>query len=99
MPICYVMLYAVPWYPRTISDLDRFANHILSYGSELDADHPVSSLYFTVYSVQLASAAGVVVVENSAVPYASLKDLRVKSFITDYFEWSGARRMFALFRI
>jgi len=36
------MLDAVPWFPRTIADLDRFANHILSYGSELDADHPVS---------------------------------------------------------
>ncbi|XP_048863052.1 phenylalanine-4-hydroxylase [Brienomyrus brachyistius] len=30
----------VPWFPVTIQDLDRFANQILSYGSELDADHP-----------------------------------------------------------
>ncbi|XP_059157486.1 protein henna-like isoform X2 [Physella acuta] len=30
----------VPWFPRRIKDLDRFANQILSYGSELDADHP-----------------------------------------------------------
>ncbi|XP_045443541.1 phenylalanine-4-hydroxylase isoform X1 [Pipistrellus kuhlii] len=30
----------VPWFPRTIQDLDRFANQILSYGAELDADHP-----------------------------------------------------------
>ncbi|XP_054160504.1 protein henna-like [Oppia nitens] len=30
----------VPWFPNRIRDLDRFANHILSYGSELDADHP-----------------------------------------------------------
>lgn len=31
---------AVPWFPRTIADLDRFANQILSYGAELDSDHP-----------------------------------------------------------
>ncbi|CAL1539866.1 unnamed protein product [Lymnaea stagnalis] len=30
----------VPWFPRRIKELDRFANQILSYGSELDADHP-----------------------------------------------------------
>ncbi|XP_022350900.1 phenylalanine-4-hydroxylase [Enhydra lutris kenyoni] len=32
----------VPWFPRTIQELDRFADQILSYGAELDADHPVS---------------------------------------------------------
>merc|ERR1712142_1075731 len=31
---------AVPWFPRRIQDLDKFANQILSYGSELDSDHP-----------------------------------------------------------
>lgn len=31
---------SVPWFPRMIRDLDRFANQILSYGSELDSDHP-----------------------------------------------------------
>ncbi|XP_063073694.1 phenylalanine-4-hydroxylase isoform X2 [Engraulis encrasicolus] len=30
----------VPWFPHEIQDLDRFANQILSYGSELDSDHP-----------------------------------------------------------
>jgi len=30
----------MPWFPRNIADLDRFANQILSYGSELNADHP-----------------------------------------------------------
>lgn len=30
----------VPWFPRRIQELDLFANHILSYGSELDSDHP-----------------------------------------------------------
>lgn len=33
---------SVPWFPRKISELDRFANQILSYGSELEADHPVN---------------------------------------------------------
>ena len=35
----------VPWFPRNIRDLDRFSNHILSYGSELEADHPVSFFF------------------------------------------------------
>ncbi|RWS27311.1 Protein henna-like protein [Leptotrombidium deliense] len=30
----------VPWFPSRIKDIDKFANHILSYGSELDSDHP-----------------------------------------------------------
>ncbi|XP_078481839.1 phenylalanine-4-hydroxylase [Ciona intestinalis] len=31
---------ATPWFPRHIEDLDQFANQILTYGSELEADHP-----------------------------------------------------------
>ncbi|EPQ16718.1 Phenylalanine-4-hydroxylase [Myotis brandtii] len=38
----------VPWFPRTIQDLDRFANQILSYGAELDADHPDFALSVAV---------------------------------------------------
>jgi len=30
----------VPWFPLKIQELDRFVNQILSYGSELDSDHP-----------------------------------------------------------
>jgi len=33
-------LDVTPWFPRKIRDLDRFADQILSYGSELDSDHP-----------------------------------------------------------
>ncbi|KJE89962.1 phenylalanine hydroxylase [Capsaspora owczarzaki ATCC 30864] len=29
-----------PWFPRKISDLDMYANTILSYGAELESDHP-----------------------------------------------------------
>ncbi|CAB3405293.1 unnamed protein product [Caenorhabditis bovis] len=31
---------SVPWFPQKIADIDQFANRILSYGAELDADHP-----------------------------------------------------------
>ena len=51
--IIYVLLFVmyywyfvpVPWFPRRIRDLDKFANHILSYGAELDSDHPVSGFW------------------------------------------------------
>lgn len=41
MKSLFLFYFAVPWFPRSIEELDRFANQILSYGAELDADHPV----------------------------------------------------------
>ncbi|KAJ3293018.1 hypothetical protein HDU79_000796 [Rhizoclosmatium sp. JEL0117] len=30
----------VPWFPRKIADLDTYVDHTITYGAELDADHP-----------------------------------------------------------
>ncbi|ORZ38163.1 Biopterin-dependent aromatic amino acid hydroxylase-domain-containing protein [Catenaria anguillulae PL171] len=30
----------MPWFPRKLTDLDSFASKVLSYGAELDSDHP-----------------------------------------------------------
>lgn len=41
--LMYDFSESVPWFPMKISDIDQFANRVLSYGAELDSDHPVRS--------------------------------------------------------
>ena len=35
-----LLVCLVPWFPRSIRELDKFANRILSMGADLDSDHP-----------------------------------------------------------
>ena len=36
----FIIIQAM-WIPRRIKDMDRFANHIACYGTDLDPNHPV----------------------------------------------------------
>ena len=40
MLLLLLLLSAVPWFPRSIRDLDKFCNRVLSMGTELSSDHP-----------------------------------------------------------
>ncbi|KAA3681920.1 phenylalanine-4-hydroxylase [Paragonimus westermani] len=37
-----LLAHEAPWFPRTIKELDHFANRVLTYGAELHSDHPVN---------------------------------------------------------
>lgn len=49
---------AVPWFPKRIQDLDEFANRVLSYGAELDSDHPVGSEFLRKVASKSSFAQG-----------------------------------------
>lgn len=35
-----LLVDAIPWFPRKLADLDSYAEKVMGYGNELDADHP-----------------------------------------------------------
>ncbi|KAI9215917.1 Biopterin-dependent aromatic amino acid hydroxylase-domain-containing protein, partial [Blastocladiella britannica] len=37
---CMSSTNGLPWFPRKMTDLDSFAGKVLSFGAELDSDHP-----------------------------------------------------------
>lgn len=48
------MPQTVPWFPRTIKDLDEKGDKVLSAGAELEADHPVRVIKFLLSLLSLA---------------------------------------------
>ena len=68
---------AVPWYPSKISDLDRYASRVLSFGAELDSDHP--GFTDPTYRERRKMIADIAIKYRQCVPFYSLRALPLLS--------------------